>query len=138
QARQNLDAVGARHLYIEKAYFGKVGCQGGNGFLRVGGLANDVDPASRCKHPGQTLQRQVLVIDQIDSQFHEHGNNICTTHHPSRCKTLGLASSPYKASGRPMRLSSPCPARIAVTSKPGPVSQTSMHRCAFASDAVIM
>src|SRR6185369_11976840 len=99
--------------------------------------ADDVDAATRSKHSGQALQCQGLVIDQIDTQLHEQGKIIWTTHHRSRLNTLSPAASPYKASSRPMRLSRPCPARIAPRSNPGPVSHTSMHRRAFASDAVI-
>ena len=43
--------------------------QGRNGLFRFRGLADDVGPAALGKHSREALERQGLIVDQINSRF---------------------------------------------------------------------
>ena len=67
QPRQNFKAIQPRHLDIEKAHIGRIPGQRRHGFLGPSGEAGHFNPPRVLEQPAQALQRQRLIIHEIDT-----------------------------------------------------------------------
>ena len=79
QPRQNFKAIQPRHLDIEKAYVRRIPGKRCHGFLGLGGEAGHFNTPRVVEQATQALERQRLIIHEIDTKLHGRGRTISTT-----------------------------------------------------------
>src|SRR5688572_7441935 len=116
------------HLNIEKNGIDLMVREKLNSLGRLYGRTDDLHAVRLTQQPGQTLQCQGFIVDQVYTQkghFLGAGSEICTVVPASSRGNSTAAFEPHNASSRSFKLCSPCPAgSFAFSGKPLPESQT--------------